>query len=96
MSIRTQPNKKVFEDIRTAAIKTWELIGYPYTRTQKYSRVEQLYKVQNIGDNWLQIVKEFRREGQMTFWHFIEYNETADFLSNNKGDENYFVPRFRV
>lgn len=73
-----EPTDEVFEDMRQAALKTWEKYDDTYGyRTEKTSRVNELT---NYADNWYTFLGMFDGPNQAEFRTHLKLIESEAFL----------------
>lgn len=88
--IDRQPNDKVFDDIKSAALAVW----YRSREHEDYvkERTDHIYSLTNYADNWYSMVGRMDIHNHMRFWHYLEYQETCDFLREMSKHYSYYVP----
>lgn len=87
-----QPSDEIFEDIKTAGIRTWwshRDLHEDYIK----EKVDNILRLSNYADNWYSIIGAMDGINQMILWHQIKKQATVDFLREMRVHYGYFVAK---
>lgn len=73
MSYYDAPSEKIFEEIKTEAIKIWR--GYDDTYGYATEKIDSIKDIQNVKDNWGYMVGMFDQDNQVKL--FLALSEQA-------------------
>lgn len=92
--IDRQPSQRVFDDMKKAAGIVW-VMNYDDTYGYVTEKLERVNQINNYADNWYTFVGMFDSNNQMKFAEQLEFQESLDFLREQRAHYGYALPRVK-
>lgn len=89
-----QPSDKLFDDMKNAAQKVW-IWNYDDEFGYVTEKLERIKPIKNYADNWYTFIGMFDSNNQMKFMEALKYQETIDFLREQRVHYGYAMPRIK-